>query len=111
MGGLAPYLPRVVALLSRIPRLALAQRLALIACAVAAQETDLETLVPWRELFLELDADQDGRLSVAELSQGLRRIHGGAATRLPEEHMESVAAALDLDQSGYIDWIEWLAVG
>merc|ERR1711933_711238 len=48
-GALALYVPMVLSLLLRMPRLHPAQRLALAACAMASAESDLEPLVPWRE--------------------------------------------------------------
>merc|ERR1712113_654689 len=59
----------------------------------------------------DLDANQDGRVSLTELVQGLKRLLGAAATRLPTDHLEACASALDLDLSGHIEWVEWLAVG
>lgn len=105
------HVPKVLALLLRIPRLATAQRLALTACAIAATELDLEALVPWRDLFLDLDRDRDGRLSIAEMVQGLKRLLGDATSwRMTDERLESCSRALDLDQSGAIEWVEWVAM-
>lgn len=107
-GGEA-YAPKVVALLQRMPRLAVVQRLAVECCAVAASEADLQTNVPWRDIFIALDQDQDGCLSFKELSQGLVRMVGSAAQVQPQQ-LEECAQALDLDNSGKIEWIEWLVV-
>lgn len=104
---LAAYAPKVIALLLRLPRLASAQRLAVECCALAATEADLPSRGPWRELFVALDADQDGQLSFSELAEGLIRLVGNSASR---EQVEECARALDLDSSGAIEWVEWLVI-
>jgi len=109
--GLAPHAPRLVTLLLRLSDMAEAQRLALAACAMAASEADISMLaLPWRELFLALDEDQDGRLSFIELAAGLKRLLGPAAKELPDEQLEECVLALDLDHSGAIEWVEFIAI-
>jgi len=110
--ALGTHAPKIISLLLRMPRLAYAQRLALECFAMASIESDLNPQVPWREMFLVLDADQDGRLSFGEFALGLRNLAGGAnvAHHELDEHLESCAQLVDLDNSGAIDWIEWLAI-
>merc|ERR1712129_281959 len=109
--GLATCLPQLVTLLLRVPQLSMGQRCSLAACAAAARESDLTPAIPWRELFLDLDRDHDGRLSVNEMVHGLRRCLAGSATQLPDKQLQACAEALDLDQSGHIEWLEWVAIG
>lgn len=105
--GVGLHAPKLLELLLRMPKLQEPQRLALAVCALAATEGDTENPpVPWRELFLALDEDQDGRLSYAELASGLKRLTTKSA--LQEERIEEAAMALDLDQSGFIEWTEFL---
>jgi len=110
--ALGMHAPKIISLLLRMPRLAYAQRLALECFAMASIESDLTPQVPWREMFLVLDADQDGRLSFAELAVGLRTLAGGAsvARHQLDEHLESSAQLVDLDNSGSIEWVEWLVI-
>jgi serine/threonine protein kinase len=114
---LAEHGAAVAMLLLRLPRLAAAQRVALTACALAASEADLGPAGDlWRELFLTLDADQDGRLSFEDVANGLRRLArakakpGGGASQVPDDRLEACIRALDLDQNGSIEWTEWFAV-
>lgn len=109
-GHLAEHVSAVATLLLRSPRLAVAQSVALSACALAASEADLGPVVPWRELFLILDADQDGRLSFNELACGLRRLSQPQKIDVPDGKLEASIQAFDLDQNGFIEWTEWLAV-
>jgi len=83
----------------------------LASCAVVAQASDLDPVFPWRELFLELDTDFDGRISLHELIGGLKRLLAGSSTQLPDEILTACAEALDLDQSGHIEWLEWVVLG
>jgi serine/threonine protein kinase len=117
---LAAHVPRVVTMLLRLPNLLPEQRLALAGCAIAASEGDLDQSVPWRALFLALDADQDGRLGYDEMVEGLQRMlsvarSGGQSVMdvmadLPRERLAQSVEALDLDQSGAVDWVEWIAL-
>jgi len=109
-GRLASLAPKALRLLLRIPRLALEQRLALAVCALASLECDIKGLDIWRGLFLALDKDQDGRLSFQELVEGMRGLVGTEFERVTDEHILACAWALDFDQSGAIEWLEWLAV-
>lgn len=107
-GALAVHAPVVISLLVRLPRLAIAQQIVLECCAMATVEADLHSRLPWRELFLHLDADQDGRLSFGELASGLRSLAGGGGPT--EEQLEDAVRSLDFDGSGAIEWVEWLVV-
>lgn len=110
--ALGTHAPKIISLLLRMPRLAYAQRLALECFAMASIESDLNPQVPWREMFLVLDADQDGRLSFGEFALGLRTLAGGASVTRHQldEHLETCAQLVDLDNSGSIEWVEWLVI-
>jgi len=109
--SLALHVPKLWALLLRLPHMAQAQKLALASCALAMTEADLTGLgMPWRDLFLTLDEDQDGRLSFRELGVGIRRLLGRASERVSDEQLMACVHAMDLDNSGAIEWVEFLAV-
>lgn len=109
--SLARFIPELITLLQHLQHLSIAQRSALASCAIAAQDSDLEAAFPWRELFFELDTDCDGRISCHELICGLQRLLAGSSTQLPDEQLKACAEALDLDQSGHIEWLEWVVLG
>jgi serine/threonine protein kinase len=106
---LSDHIPKVVALLLRLPRLATPQRLALTACALTASEADLDPRVPWRDVFMALDTNLDGSLTFEEFTSGIKKFMGPYA-RLDMNRLEGCFEALDLDCSGSIDWAEWVAV-
>merc|ERR1712196_652225 len=58
--------------------------------------------LPWKKLFVSLDADRDGKLGIGELRRGLAP-HAGAELR-------SWLTVLDHDGNGAIDWAEWIAL-
>jgi len=71
-----------------------------------------EHSIPWYDLFLQWDSDNDGRLSSADIVSALS-ILPGAKNETDPDFDSKVAAAiarLDVDQSGYIDWCEWCAL-
>mmetsp|Transcript_54566 Transcript_54566/g.130179 ORF Transcript_54566/g.130179 Transcript_54566/m.130179 type:complete len:594 (+) Transcript_54566:74-1855(+) len=59
--------------------------------------------VPWYSLFVALDADRDGRISIDEFMVGTKRTNWGPARILQVK-------ALDVDDSGYIEWCEWASL-
>jgi len=101
----------VVRLLRQMRELHDAQRYALLACAVGATEADLPQPSAWRALFLALDQDADGLLSMEEVTSGLRKLAGVPRAEVSDEVLSAAAKAADMDGSGAIDWAEWLAVG
>mmetsp|Transcript_49142 Transcript_49142/g.97657 ORF Transcript_49142/g.97657 Transcript_49142/m.97657 type:complete len:630 (-) Transcript_49142:243-2132(-) len=108
---LAREAPKVMVLLQHMIRLSAAQRAAIECCALAATEADLNSSIPWRELFIVLDSDQDGRLSFTELAVGLQTLAGSAAPpSLKDGQLEDSIQALDFDGSGYVEWVEWLVI-
>jgi len=88
------------------------EQLVLTICAQMMSEADVlnsQSPVPWYDLFFALDKDEDGRLSFGELFEGLKALVG-AWPALDERQLDGLVRALDLDCSGYIEWVEWTAV-
>merc|ERR1719326_2303915 len=89
------------------------QKVALAACSQTTSDRDLSVgpaSIPWYELFVNLDADGDGRLCFTEFVSGLKSMLG-PQTPVPEERLYHLARGLDTDGSGAIEWGEWLALG
>jgi calcium-dependent protein kinase len=75
------------------------QQAALVAIAVQASPDDIKEL---RDTFIALDANGDGSLTFEELSKGLGH-------RENAETLLSVLKAADTDNSGKIDYTEFIA--
>jgi calcium-dependent protein kinase len=77
------------------------QQAAMTAIAVQAGPDDIRNL---KEIFLALDKNGDGTLSFDEIEEGLKRL------KLPDhETLLEVLRAADVDQSGSIDYTEFIA--
>jgi len=108
----SPYGLIVVTLLEKFTRLDAMQQLVLIICAQTMAECDLincQTPVPWYDLFFALDRNEDGQLSFHEFTTGLRQLLGSGIS-YNDEQLDSLVRGLDLDCSGQIEWIEWVAI-
>eukprot|EP00429_Kryptoperidinium_foliaceum_P072812 CAMPEP_0176051412 /NCGR_PEP_ID=MMETSP0120_2-20121206/25560_1 /TAXON_ID=160619 /ORGANISM="Kryptoperidinium foliaceum, Strain CCMP 1326" /LENGTH=510 /DNA_ID=CAMNT_0017384853 /DNA_START=21 /DNA_END=1553 /DNA_ORIENTATION=- len=93
------------ALLERLRGFEAGNRLRQAAMEIAARELSDAKIHDLREAFEALDSDQDGKLSVAELADGLERSGIGL------EHVDarSIVARIDANHSGAIDYTEFLA--
>jgi len=66
--------------------------------------------VPWYDLYFALDADANGRLSMAELGDGLRALLLGQSPTADPANLAETARGLDLDGNGDVEWAEWVAL-
>ena len=57
-------------------------------------------------MFKDLDLNGDGKLSKEELKEGYCKIYGSELRA--EEEVERMMTAADTDNSGFIDYTEWL---
>lgn len=97
-------LAKIVSLFDDIQRLVLAVCARLPSKAISSVQrsvTKEDCPIPWYSLFVHLDRDCDGRLSKAELRDGLAQLMG------PSMQDDEVIDALDVDSNGFIDWAEW----
>lgn len=107
---LSSYVPRMLGVMRRIRRLDTVQLLVLMTCAKVASEAELVHMppaLPWCRLFIALDSDLDGRLSCGEFVRGMQSLVGEGTS---EEQLRGLALSLDADESGWIEWVEWLAL-
>ena len=65
-----------------------------------------EHLTEIQEAFWQMDKDRDGNINPSELRQALLR---GAVPVPPEAEFQAMFNATDLDKSGYIDCVEFVA--
>jgi len=72
---------------------------------IAARQLDEKQLRRLRETFLELDANGDGLLTVAELQEGLKK---GGLKDIPAD-LEQVMVELGSDTGGALEYTEFLA--
>jgi calcium-dependent protein kinase len=70
-----------------------------IATQLTCKETGVKEL---NELFLSMDINKDGKLSLEEFKNGLEKV------KEPQE-IEEIMQAVDVDQSGFIDYTEFIA--
>lgn len=77
------------------------QQAALTAIALQAGPDDIRNL---KEIFLAIDKNGDGRLTIDEIEEGLKKLKLSNY----EEILESLKQA-DTDKSGYIDYTEFIA--
>ena len=75
------------------------QQVALTALAVQASPEDIREL---KTLFLELDVNGDGSLTIEELAKGLQESQNG-------QHLIDILKSADTDGSGEINYTEFLA--
>jgi Ca2+-binding EF-hand superfamily protein len=76
-------------------------------CILAiAAGTDREDLRSYREMFLEMDGDNDGHLSASDFEAALRRSRGWW---LPQLDPQAVFRAMDVDKKGSVVFAEFAA--
>mmetsp|Transcript_65444 Transcript_65444/g.182116 ORF Transcript_65444/g.182116 Transcript_65444/m.182116 type:complete len:705 (-) Transcript_65444:103-2217(-) len=111
---LSCFAPQVIMHITRFLKLHPLQQLGVLVCAKVLPDADLfaisaDTGIPWYDLFFLLDADGDGRLCFKECAKGLHSLIKPSA-ELTEDQLYVMAQGLDLDHSGGVDWIEWVAL-
>jgi len=104
--------PRMLAQLTSCVRLDPLQRLVLRVCVHLISEADVMALTNWAlwyTVFFALDADNDGRLDCSDLARGMLAALGNSSGMTTREMAENVRA-MDLNENGYVEWPEWLAI-
>ena len=79
-----------------------AQKLKKAVLTYIATQLSEKELAPLRAMFKTLDANGDGKLSHKEIQKGLKG-------RADEKELTSLMIAVDTDNSGYIEYNEFLA--
>lgn len=76
--------------------------------ASVARQLDHGTLTGIRDVFIQLDTDQDGVLELEEMRAGFLQVFGD---QFSSADIDEIFAHLDLDGTGQISYTEWCAAG
>jgi calcium-dependent protein kinase len=68
---------------------------------IVNQLTTKNEISELRKIFLELDANNDGRLSFEEIVEGYKKMYGSLN---PEEDAKAIFEKVDSDENGYIGY-------
>jgi len=99
-GGINP------AVLDSLEAFARAQDIKKVALEVIAFATPPEKLAELRSMFIAMDADRNGTISVDEFKKAM-----GYSSDLAEQHLEALFRTIDINESGELDYTEFLGAG
>ena len=103
--GVASDEPLGNEVLSRIRHFAAMNRLKQEALKVIASYLPKEEITGLKELFMGMDTDKSGTITIAELREGLKQ----KGNLISEEELKAILEATDVDGNGTIDYGEFLA--
>ncbi|KAH7554201.1 hypothetical protein JRO89_XS12G0133600 [Xanthoceras sorbifolium] len=103
--GAAPDKPLDSAVLSRLKQFSAMNKLKKIAIRVIAESLSEEEIAGMKEMFKMIDADGSGQITLEEMKEGLERVGGN----LKESEINGLMQAADFDNSGTIDYGEFIA--
>ncbi|KAF5473969.1 hypothetical protein F2P56_005915 [Juglans regia] len=103
--GVAPDKPLDSAVLSRLKQFSAMNKLKKMALRVIAQHLSEEEIAGLKEMFKVIDADNSGQITFEELKHGLERF----GANLNESEIHDLMHAADVDNSGTIDYDEFIA--
>ncbi|KAJ6406792.1 hypothetical protein OIU84_010331 [Salix udensis] len=103
--GVAPDKPLDPAVLSRLKQFSAMNKIKKLALRIIAENLSEEEIAGLKEIFKMIDTDNSGQITFEELKVGLRRF--GAT--LTEAEIYSLLRAADVDNSGTIDYKEFIA--
>jgi calcium-dependent protein kinase len=104
--GVAPERPSDSAVQTRLKNFSAMNKLKKMAICVIAESLSKEEIAGLKEMFKMMDSDDSGSISFEELKEGLKKV----GSDLMEEDIRQLMDAADVDQSGTIDYGEFLAV-
>ncbi|KAJ7975902.1 putative Calcium-dependent protein kinase [Quillaja saponaria] len=103
--GAAPDKPLDPAVLSRLKQFSAMDKLKKMALRVIAENLSEEEIAGLREMFKMIDTDSSGQITFEELKVGLKRF----GANLNESEIYDLMQAADVDNSGTIDYGEFIA--
>ncbi|EER90764.1 hypothetical protein BDA96_01G065100 [Sorghum bicolor] len=103
--GVAPDKPLDSAVLSRLKQFSAMNKLKKMALRVIAESLSEEEIAGLKEMFKMLDTDNSGHITMEELKNGLQRV----GANLMDSEINALMEAADIDNSGTIDYGEFIA--
>ncbi|CAN6203081.1 unnamed protein product [Urochloa humidicola] len=103
--GVAPDKPLDSAVLTRLKQFSAMNKLKKMALRVIAENLSEDEITGLREMFKMLDTDNSGQITLEELKNGLKRV----GANLKDSEITTLMEAADIDNSGSIDYGEFLA--
>uniref|UniRef100_A0ACD5UMS3 Uncharacterized protein n=2 Tax=Avena sativa TaxID=4498 RepID=A0ACD5UMS3_AVESA len=103
--GVAPDKPLDSAVLTRLKQFSAMNKLKKMALRVIAENLSEDEIAGLKEMFKMLDTDNSGQITLEELKIGLHRV----GANLKESEITTLMEAADIDNSGSIDYGEFLA--
>ncbi|KAJ6892676.1 calcium-dependent protein kinase 1-like [Populus alba x Populus x berolinensis] len=103
--GVAPDKPLDSAVLSRLKQFSAMNKFKKMALRVIAETLSEEEIAGLREMFKMIDTDGSGHITFEELKAGLKRF----GANLKESEIYDLMHAADVDNSGTIDYGEFIA--
>lgn len=103
--GVAPNKPIGSLVQFRLKQFAAMNKLKKLAIRIIAETLSEEEIAGLKEIFTEMDRDNDGAISFEELKEGLLKV----GTTLKDAEIFDLMDAADFDQDGIIDYGEFLA--
>ena len=104
-GGDAPDAHLGVELLRRMKAFSDLQKFKKVGLMLLVRHLKPEEVEGMRQLFMEMDTDRSGKVTIDELRRGLDK----RGNKLAKAEVEALMATMDLDGSGSIDYEEFLA--
>ncbi|XP_039002314.1 calcium-dependent protein kinase 1-like [Hibiscus syriacus] len=103
--GVAPDKPLDSVVLSRLKQFSAMDKLKKMALRVIAQRLSEEEIAGLKEMFKMIDTDGSGQITYDELKNGLKRF----GANLAESEFRALMQAADINNSGTIDYEEFVA--
>ncbi|CAO2035734.1 unnamed protein product [Urochloa humidicola] len=103
--GVAPDRPLDPAGLSRIKQFSAMNKLKKMALRVIAESVSDEEIAGLKEMFMAMYTDNSGAITYDELKEGLTKY----GSTLKDTEIRDLMEAADIDNSGTIDYIEFIA--
>ncbi|XP_074370730.1 calcium-dependent protein kinase 20-like isoform X1 [Apium graveolens] len=103
--GLAPDKPLDSAVLSRLKQFSAMHKLKKIAIRIIAESLSEDEIAGLKQMFKMIDTDNSGHITLEELQKGLEKV----GANLMESEISDLLESADLDNSGTIDYTEFVA--